>query len=140
MKRTLINTLLVVITAPIAYWFGYDQGAINQQSLDAPAKALLVSKIAELYEDGDPKVQMLIYTYLDTELLLYDEYFENGSPFIANLTAHSEYLEKDDGYLTQIANFIHSTNDGKNKYKQEVADRLERLGYKSHNNAPKPTQ
>ena len=43
-------------------------------------------------------------------------------------------IEKEDEYLSQISEFIHSTNEGKNEYKQDVADRLERIGYKSHKN------
>jgi hypothetical protein len=140
MRWILKYVLLLLAIAPIAYWFGYDQGAIHQQSLDAPAKALLISKIAELYEEGDSRAHTLMYTYLDTELSFYEDYLENGLPLVAKLTAHGEYLTKDDEYLSKVAVFIHSTNDGTNKYKQDVADRLERIGYKSHNNAPNPTQ
>ena len=140
MRRTVIIGLLVITVLPVVYWLGYDQGAFHQQSLDAPAKAFMVSKIAELYEEGDARTHMLMYTYLDTELSFYEEYLENGIPFIAKLTHHGYFLEKDDEYLSQISEFIHSTNDGENEYKQDVADRLERIGYKSHNNAPNPTQ
>jgi hypothetical protein len=134
MKRALTYVLLLVAIVPIVYWFGYEQGAFHQQSLDAPSKALMVSKIAELYEEGDDRAHMLMYTYLDTELSLYEEYLESGNPFIAKLTPHEYFLGKVDEYLTEISGFIHSTNDGNNEYKQDVADRLERIGYKNHKN------
>ena len=140
MGRTVTNALFVIAVLPVVYWLGYDQGAFHQQSLDSPTKALMVSKIAELYEEGDARTHMLMYTYLDTELSFYEEYLENGIPFIAKLTQHGYFLEKNDEYLSQISEFIRSTNDDENVYKQDVADRLERIGYKSDNNAPKPTQ
>ena len=96
----------------------------------------MVTKIAELYEEGDSRAYMLMYTYLDTELSFYEEYLENGFPFVAKLTHHGYFLGKDAEYLLKISDFIHSTNDGKNQYKQDVADRLERIGYMSHNKAP----
>ena len=90
----------------------------------------MVSKIAALYEEGDPGAQMLMYTYLDTELSFSPQYLENGNSFVARMTAHREYPDKDAGYLSEMSNCIYSTNDGKNTYKPDVADGLEDIGYK----------
>lgn len=140
MTKTLFSMLLATTIMAVVYWLGYVEGAFNQKTLDAPAKARMISKIAELDEAGDPKAQVLLYTYLDTELSFYEEYLENGNPFIARLTQHEYFLEKDGEYLSEIAAFIHATNDGTNKYKQDVAERLERIGYMSPYNATEKMQ
>lgn len=134
MKIVLINVLLVMLVLPLVYWLGYDLGAFHQRGLDAPSKAMMVAKMAELYEEDDDKAHMLMYTYLDTELSFYEEYLDKGIPTIAELTHHEYFIEGNGEYLSRISEFIHSTNDGEYKYKQDVADRLERLGYKSHKN------
>ena len=129
MKIILINVFLAVLILPLVYWLGYDQGAFHQRGLDAPSKAMMVAKMAELYEEYDNNVHMLMYTYLDTELSFYEEYLDTGIPVIAELTSHAYFIEQNGEYLSRISEFVHSTNDGENEYKQEVADRLKRLGY-----------
>lgn len=49
------------------------------------------------------------------------------SAFLRSL--HARFIDEEDAYLTAVARFIHSTNDGSNRYKQDVPDRLVRIGY-----------
>ncbi len=129
MKLVAINVAVVLVLIPFVYWIGYLHGAFYQKTLDAPSKAMMISRTAELHETKDPLINTLLYTHLDTELSFYEEYINSGVPLIANMFHHSSFIEKDGEYLSRISAFIHSTNDGENKYKQQVAERLKRLGY-----------
>ena len=129
MVKKLIFALLFVIVSILVFWTGYETGAFHQQALDAPSKARLVARMTELYEQHDERAYSLMLTYLDTELSFYEGYLEDGMPLLARYTHHSYFIEQEDGHLKAIARFIHSTNDGSNKYKQDVADRLTRIGY-----------
>jgi hypothetical protein len=68
MRYLAANTLVIVFLMPFVFWLGYILGSFNQKTLDAPSKAMMISKAAELYEENDPKQSTLLYTYLDTEL------------------------------------------------------------------------
>ncbi len=66
---------------------------------------------------------------MDSTLSSYEDYINNGIPIIAKIFLRSAYIKHSNEYLSRVAEFIHSTNDGMNKYKQRVAERLVRLGY-----------
>ena len=137
MTKKLAFSLLFVLFSGVMFWTGYEIGAFHQQALDAPSKARLVARMTELYEQHDERAYTLMLTYLDTELSFYEQYLETGMPQIAQFTHHSYFIEQDDGHLKDIAAFIHSTNDGSNKYKQAVADRLVSIGYPPDDLSPR---
>ena len=129
MRYLAANTIVLLIVMPFVFWLGYILGSFNQKTLDAPSKAMMISKAAELYEENDPKQSTLLYTYLDTELSFYEEYVDGGLPLIAETFHHSYFIEKNDEYLSRIAEFVNSDEYPENEYRQQVANRLERLGY-----------
>ena len=89
MTKTLVSAILATTIMAVDYWLGYVEGAFNQKTLDAPEpKARMISKIRNSMKQSDPIAQVLLYTYLDTELSFYEEYLENGNPFIAKLVQH----------------------------------------------------
>jgi hypothetical protein len=50
-------------------------------------------------------------------------------PFLARFTHHTHFIDEGDVYLKAVSRSVHSTHDGSNRYKQDVADRLVRIGY-----------
>jgi hypothetical protein len=49
-------------------------------------------------------------------------------PLLARFTHHTRFIDEDDACLKAVARLIHSTNDGSSRYKQDVAQRLVRIG------------
>lgn len=133
MKRRIIISILIVITIPFIFLQGYNMGAEHQQGLDAPAKAALITLAIDLYENNDDRAYMHMLTYLDTELSFYEEYLDTGIPLIARLTEHSSYIQNNESYLKYVTDIIYSNNDGSNKYKQDVSERLNSIDNKIHN-------
>ncbi len=133
MKRILVILVLMITAMPVVFFQGYDLGAEHQQGLDAPGKAALITLAIDLYEKNDERAYMHLLSYLDTELSFYEEYLDGGMPLIAALTAHSYHIQKNDSYLQYVTDTISSTNDGGNKYRQDVSDRLKSINDKRHN-------
>ncbi len=129
MEFVAINVVAVLVLIPFVYWLGCMHGILYKQAIDAPSNALTLSQTAELYEKEDPKVNVLLYVQMDSTLSSYEDYINNGIPIIAKIFLRSAYIKHSNEYLSRVAEFIHSTNDGMNKYKQRVAERLVRLGY-----------
>lgn len=130
MKTIIFVLVFAALAMPLTYWCGYNQGAFNQRTLDAASRARLVAKLAELYEHNDPKAHTLIYTYLDTELSMYEEFLDEGIPWLASFTFHKYFLTQSREHIFAINDYVQIPDAETNEYKLAVKDTLKRIDEK----------
>jgi len=130
MKLFISFVLGVILASPISFYYGYSEGSFNQRTLDSISKSRLVAKIAELYESDDKDAYTLIYTYLGTELSMFEEFLDYGTPSIARLTFHDVFIDQSHDHVVSIREYLNANPSESSKYKKEAIESLDRIGRK----------